>query len=114
VKGLLGLLFLVLFVWISLAATAKRLHDLNLSDAWLVAVIGGPILLVLVLFVMAAIAGGIVVISDRLADVAFGGYAVLTLVLVCGWFVIAFGFPLMIGFWPGTVGPNRFGPDPLG
>ncbi len=48
ITGLLGVLFLIAWNWIGLAASAKRLHDLDRSGAWLLVFIGVPILLGLV------------------------------------------------------------------
>ena len=79
-------------IWIGLALSAKRLHDRDKSAWWL-----------LVFYAMPAILS---TAADRMEDV---GFIVLH--------VISFGISVWafveLGCLRGTVGPNRYGPDPL-
>jgi uncharacterized membrane protein YhaH (DUF805 family) len=97
-----------------LAAGAKRLHDLNRTAAWLVVFYLGPVLLVVVFFIVAgADVMGALVSNDSLdgstlARVGATGGIVFLLAFLLGiWALIWFGC------LRGTVGPNQYGPDPL-
>jgi uncharacterized membrane protein YhaH (DUF805 family) len=79
--------------WTLSAAAIKRLHDRNKSGWWIVPLLIAPILL-----------GKI---SDRLDAPAMATVVDLTYLALCLW-----GF-IELGFRKGTVGPNRFGADPL-
>jgi uncharacterized membrane protein YhaH (DUF805 family) len=101
-------------LWISLAAGAKRLHDLNRSAAWLVVFVGAPILLIIIFFGIAGMSVGAALISGQELDPAelarIGGVGLIIGVLylaVVVWALIWFGC------LRGTVGPNQYGPDPL-
>ena len=85
----------------SLAVQVRRLHDTNRSGWWLM-IYFGPYLCSILVSVAAAAAG-----QDSLAMVGLGG--VFSLVSFVGWVALIVFYCL-----PGTVGPNRFGPDPLG
>ena len=93
--GMWGALLLIIpfylaLVWVQICLTVKRLHDLNKSGWWLVGAMA-------VSFVAGAITG----MGDIMALVAI---ALNVLLLVYG---------LWLLFWPGTVGDNQYGPDPL-
>jgi uncharacterized membrane protein YhaH (DUF805 family) len=88
-------IILVLYIpliWIGLALSAKRLHDRDKSAWWLLVFYALPTVLSTA--------------ADRTEDVQF---IILHL--------ISFGITVWalveIGCLPGTVGPNRYGPDPL-
>lgn len=80
---------LVLVVaWLSLAAIVRRLHDLGLPGSWIL--ISIPV-------------NFVVTIGLGADDASFPVRQVITAVLV-----------LLVGLLDGSVGPNRFGPDPRG
>jgi len=89
--AILIILYLPLF-WVSLALGAKRLHDRDKSAWWLALIYLGP-----------GIASGI---GDQMDSMGF----VLHLVA----FAITVWAFVELGCLRGTVGPNRYGPDPLG
>ncbi|NIX76107.1 DUF805 domain-containing protein [Microvirga terricola] len=77
----------------SLVTIIKRLQDCDLSGWWMFAPVAAiPVLVV----------GSILHLSSflMLGWIAFGGLSI--------WLFV------QVGFLRGTVGPNRFGPDPLG
>jgi uncharacterized membrane protein YhaH (DUF805 family) len=115
VGSLVNLVVAILLLWISLAAGSKRLHDLDRSGAWLVLFVGGPILLMAAFIIYAGVTIGL----EGLADVEALDMSVLT--RVGGAAAIFFFLYLALVIWAlvwfgclrGTLGPNRFGPDPL-
>ncbi len=114
ITGLLGVLFLIAWNWIGLAASAKRLHDLDRSGAWLLVFIGVPILLGLVAIGIVGIAAGAAIMAGQMPEqaelVRLGSMA---LILALIWFAVGVWALVWFGCLPGTRGPNRFGPDPL-
>lgn len=93
----------LLSIWPSLAGTIKRLHDRDRSGWW----IGG-------FYLLSAIFGGVAVmmaLTNPSSAAAIG-----MPIMVGGIVMAAYGIWLLVetGFLRGTVGPNRFGPDPLG
>lgn len=69
----------------------------------------GAVIVAGLLTFLAAISGWIVA-AQRCRDFGWTGWAVLiTLLPAIGWL-----FGLALIFIPGTLGPNRYGPDPLG
>lgn len=69
----------------------------------------GAVIIAGILTFLAAISGWIVA-AQRCRDFGWTGWAVLiTLLPAVGWL-----FGLALIFIPGTLGPNRYGPDPLG
>jgi uncharacterized membrane protein YhaH (DUF805 family) len=118
VAGLLAFIAWIIVMWISLAAGAKRLHDLNKSGAWLVLFVGGPILLLLVFIAMAGMSVGTALLTggDLSQEVLLGLIAQLGgigLLLSVLWLVLAIWGLIWFGCLRGTVGPNQYGPDPL-
>jgi uncharacterized membrane protein YhaH (DUF805 family) len=102
-------------LWISLAAGAKRLHDLNRTGAWLVLFYLGPMVLIGVFIgvigmdVMAALVTDQNLDAASLARIGTAGIVVGVLGLILAiWALIWFGC------LRGSVGPNQYGPDPLG
>ena len=91
------LILLVIFyipaLWIGLALGAKRLHDRNKSAWWL-----------LVFYLVPAILQGV---GQQTGDVAG------LILLVAGVAISIWAF-IELGCLRGTVGPNQYGPDPLG
>lgn len=98
--ALYGLVSLALLIP-SLAVTVRRLHDTNRSGKWLLALVGGYVLM-LVGTMMAAGSPDNPGLGGIIAMVA--GIAVLILALVL----------LVFMFLEGTRGPNNYGPDPKG
>ncbi len=92
--GPVGRLLFLLSVWPVMVSQVKRLHDLD-HPGWLVG----------------AFYGGIFapVVVPALGDVALilGKIPLLVLILMVFWYGIK------ISFFRGTIGPNRYGPDPL-
>jgi uncharacterized membrane protein YhaH (DUF805 family) len=78
-------------VWISLAVSAKRLHDRDKSAWWL-----------LLFWLLPSV-------LERMADRTEGFGIVFTLasIALSIWAIVE------MGFLRGTAGPNRYGPDPL-
>jgi uncharacterized membrane protein YhaH (DUF805 family) len=112
ISGLVSLLSL----WPMLAGSIKRLHDRNRSGWWigafyLVSAVVGVIAFVMLAGVLAGL------YEMRRDGVAPEMAPAAILVLVAGGLVV-FGFAMWLfietGFLRGTLGPNRFGPDPLG
>jgi uncharacterized membrane protein YhaH (DUF805 family) len=96
VEALLGgavvyLILLVPLIWIGLALGAKRLHDRDKSAWWLLVFYLAPAVL------------------QNVADQAGGAGWLLSLLA----FAINIWMIVELGFLRGTVGPNRYGPDPL-
>jgi uncharacterized membrane protein YhaH (DUF805 family) len=114
IMALVGFIIALVLLWISLAAGAKRLHDLDRTAAWLVVFIGVPILLILILIAYIVITAGAAVLTEQTLDASLwaqlGGAALIFLVLYLAVFIWAL---IWLGCLAGTPGPNRFGPDPL-
>ena len=96
----------------SLAVTARRLHDTDRTAWWmlfyLVPIVGFIILAIVTLSLL-----GINAFDPlQVNDVGWGVVGILFLVWLLGsiaaWIVL-----LVFQIMPGTVGPNRYGPDPL-
>ncbi|MGH7055482.1 MAG: DUF805 domain-containing protein [Stellaceae bacterium] len=99
-------IFELLVIWPGIAVLIKRIHDRDKSGA-LVWALYGPMIPEIV---FAIIAIGVAVSGDRSAAVglfAVAGVLGLITVLVGIWFFIEFGC------MRGTIGANRFGPDPV-
>jgi uncharacterized membrane protein YhaH (DUF805 family) len=94
---LLGVIFgvvVILLLWNMLALAAKRLHDLNKSAWWIV-----PYYVLPSILQLPASLSTVLPATNLLLD--------LISVAISAWVLVE------LGFLPGTVGPNRFGPDPL-
>jgi uncharacterized membrane protein YhaH (DUF805 family) len=100
----MGLLVPVVLMlgYCQLAIGAKRLHDRNKSAWWLLVIIVGS-----GLFEFATIYN-VPGIGTEEDPTALGQGLMVFSVLVCLWFFVE------LGFFKGSQGPNRFGPDPLG
>jgi uncharacterized membrane protein YhaH (DUF805 family) len=121
--GVIAILFLVvslLSFWIGLASGAKRLHDRDKSAAWLWLFYGFPILMSLVFFAIAGAALYKILVPGQLEQ---SEAAIMEAITTYGAPIAIIGLAaLVIGIWAliwlgclrGTMGPNRFGPDPLG
>ena len=91
---ILWVLFWLATLWPNIAVLVKRIHDRN-KTGWLVLAYWLPAGLQTILF-----------IADKSDNVA-GSLIRLITVAVGIWFFIEFGC------MRGTVGPNRYGPDPV-
>jgi uncharacterized membrane protein YhaH (DUF805 family) len=113
IGSLVTLAALIPQVWIYLAAGVKRLHDLNRTGAWLVVFLLGPVVLVILFFVIVGM-DVLVAIANQdldaatLARVGITGAIMGLLVFILGIWAL-----IWLGCLRGTVGPNQYGPDPL-
>ena len=94
-------------LWPQIAITAKRFHDRNMSGWWQIlfniAIFGGTMTLG-VANSSGAFAAGADLDSEQLT-MLLGGLALI---------LVSAGIELVIlGFMPGTKGPNKYGDDPL-
>lgn len=91
--------------WPQIALTSKRFHDRNMSGWWQIP------------FNIAVAAGAFFAYSASLEIDASGGFdpsVTAPLLIGVGLLLIAGGAELVIlGFLPGTRGPNKYGDDPL-
>jgi uncharacterized membrane protein YhaH (DUF805 family) len=87
---LIALLYIPL-IWVGLAVGAKRLHDRDKSAWWLLLFYAAPSLL-----------------SSVANHMESGGF----LLHLAGFAITVWAF-VELGCLRGTVGPNRYGPDPL-
>jgi uncharacterized membrane protein YhaH (DUF805 family) len=76
--------WLLMIIWPATAITVKRLHDINLSGWWLLGVLG--------------LTTGISILPGTLPKMAAQ--------------LVALAIAVGLMSWPGTNGPNRFGPKP--
>lgn len=98
-------LFNLLALWPGIAVLVKRIHDRNKSGG-LVWALYAPLLTAIVVTILAII--GAVMNSGEAGGLGFLAGALWFLVIgVAIWFFVEFGC------LRGTVGPNRFGPDPV-
>ena len=100
----------IVMLWVWFAAGAKRLHDLNRTGAWVVLLVGGPFLVLGIVFVPRALQSWLGLTPDEAKRI--GDPVVLVGFLIC--FATSIWGSIWLGCFPGTVGPNRYGPDPLG
>ena len=97
--GILGLLWSLATLVPNIAVAMRRLHDTDRTGWWLLL----PVIpYVIGLVIMLAAAAG-----QNLGLIAIGG--IFSLIGLVGAIVLLVFYCL-----PGTPGPNRFGPDPLG
>lgn len=104
--NILHTIFLLLVLWPGIAALVKRIHDRDKSGAlvWLLYV---PMILAIVLTIATLIAA--------FAD-GIGGAAALGVMSAISWgavVVVGVWFFIEFGCLRGTIGPNRYGPDPV-
>lgn len=97
---LAALLFGLVWLYPSFALNVKRAHDRN-RPTWLVAAFFGLLFLINLIQVFDL---------DQIDDKP----TALFLFTGIPWFLLAMFFLVDLGFLRGTVGPNRYGPDPLG
>ena len=97
--GILGGLWSLGTLIPSIAVGVRRLHDTNRSGWWILLPLG-PYLVGIVLMIMAALSGSLGLVG--LAGI------LMMIGLVCAIVLLVF-YCL-----PGTPGPNKYGPDPMG
>jgi uncharacterized membrane protein YhaH (DUF805 family) len=97
--------FNLLVLWPGIAVLVKRIHDRNKSGAlvWMLYV---PLLVAIVCTIIAII-GAVLSSGDAGVLGLFAGALWVLVIGVAIWFFIEFGCVR------GTIGPNRFGPDPV-
>ena len=108
----LGPIYALALLLPSLAVTARRLHDTNRTAWWmllyLIPVLGFIVLLITAL----ALLGSNAFDPWQANEVEWGVIGILFLiwlfVSIAAWIAL-----LVFQILPGTVGPNRYGPDPL-
>jgi uncharacterized membrane protein YhaH (DUF805 family) len=113
VGGLVTLAALIPQVWIYLAASVKRLHDLNRTGAWLVLFVLGPVVLVILFFVIAGMDVLLALGSGDLDGAALARVGAIGLIVGLLVFILGIWALIWFGCLRGTVGPNQYGPDPL-
>lgn len=99
-------LFQLLVLWPGIAILIKRIHDRNKSG-WLVWVLYGPMipLILLVIVTIIALAVHALHVAGMLGSIT--GALGIIMFAVAIWFFIEFGC------MRGTIGVNRYGPDPV-
>ena len=105
-SGLLGGLFELGVIVPSLALGVRRLHDINRTGWWLLLVFG--------FFPIAAIGGGILLVSFFLLN-NFLILTVLGFAMVIGGGILGLIGIIVLIVWAikqGDTGPNKYGPDP--
>jgi uncharacterized membrane protein YhaH (DUF805 family) len=95
VGGVVGVTAVVAFLVAVLALAARRLHDRGKSAWWL-----------LIMYVPLVVLSGLGQVASISSPEAGAGFALLSLPFSV-WILVE------LGCLRGTVGPNRFGPDPL-
>lgn len=91
---ILAVIIYILFIISGFSVAAKRLHDRNKSGWW-----------ILIFYVLPGVLEG----GGR----ASGSYSENQILSLIGFAISVWAF-VELGCLRGTVGPNRFGPDPLG
>lgn len=98
-QRLLSFALQLVFVYPSAALMVKRLHDRNRPGAFA--------LLLLVPFVTVGLTDLYGITGNALSPNAYDVILTGILLIVSIWFLVE------LGFLRGTIGPNRYGPDPL-
>jgi uncharacterized membrane protein YhaH (DUF805 family) len=102
----ISVIFQLIVLWPGIAVLIKRIHDRNKSG-WLVWLLYGPAIAAFIFTVAAVIA---MFASGESAGWALGVVAAIFWVAVVAigiWFFVEFGC------MRGTIGENRYGPDPV-
>jgi uncharacterized membrane protein YhaH (DUF805 family) len=94
------------FLWCGFALSVKRAQDRNLHYLFVAAYFG---LLALLTSVQASTKGGI---SDKMMDPSIAPRILVGIVSVVFIAYVVFLF-VQLGCLRGTIGPNKYGPDPL-
>lgn len=116
VTGLFGVLALIgvaslIFLIPNLAVLTRRLHDINLSGWWISLLLPSYISAAMAIFSVINIISAAGSGADLQAvESAMVAAAASSLISVVGALCNLVLFVMCV--WPGTIGPNRFGPDP--
>jgi uncharacterized membrane protein YhaH (DUF805 family) len=94
-----GLIALLLMLTSNVAVSRKRLHDRGKSGWWLLLFFVGPIIL--------QAAGTVAVFHGQSLGGSFETVCAIASFAIFVWMIVE------LGCLAGTVGPNRYGPDPL-
>ena len=113
VGNLVSLVAVIPQIWIALAAGAKRLHDLNRTAAWLVLFVLGPVVLIILFFVIAGMDVVLALATGDLDAATLARVGAIGAILGLLWLILAIWALIWLGCLRGTVGPNQYGPDPL-
>jgi uncharacterized membrane protein YhaH (DUF805 family) len=113
VGNLVSLAAVIPQIWIALAAGAKRLHDLNRTAAWLVLFVLGPVVLIILFFVIAGMDVVFALATGDLDAATLARVGAIGAILGLLWLILAIWALIWFGCLRGTVGPNQYGPDPL-
>lgn len=114
VVGIIMMIFSLVAIWPSIAILVKRIHDRNKSG-WLCLALYIPTILFTISLV-AWIAAAVVAVASGKSDAAaatVGGFVVIVGILGVISAGIAIWFFVEFGCMRGTIGENRFGPDPV-
>jgi uncharacterized membrane protein YhaH (DUF805 family) len=95
-----ALIFSLIWLYPTFALNVKRAHDRN-RPTWLMAIF----FTLLVIMILMQVFG-----LDQAGDEPTTAF----LIVGISWFALAAFFFVDLGFLRGTVGTNRYGPDPLG
>jgi len=99
----LGSIVDLAFSYPEFASPLKRAHDRNLPTWWIAALFVGSVLLDFL-----TVTG----VNTELGDMSHPNLIGVILTIPMG--ILSLVLLIDLGFRPGTKGPNRFGPDPLG
>lgn len=103
ILGLVGLIALPVYigvVWASVCVGSKRFHDRNMSGWWV-------LWFMLIGIAIVVLQQGAILVMGPEA----GAIVILLLSLVS--LIASIAQLVILGFLPGTKGPNQYGPDPL-
>ena len=103
----IGVVYLV-FIYLQLAVAVKRCHDRNKSGWWCLLFL--PSILAAIYVNYSLFRNGILSVTELMGEPAFLTAYVILAIAGFGAFV---WWLIDLGVLKGTVGPNRFGPDPL-
>ena len=108
----LGPIYALVLLLPSLAVTARRLHDTNRTAWWMLLYLIPVLGFIVLVTVALALLGTNAFDPWQANDVEWGVIGILflvwLLVSIAAWIAL-----LVFQIMPGTVGPNRYGPDPL-
>ncbi len=112
ISGILTI-FVLVALWPSIAILVKRIHDRN-KPGWLCLVLYVPTVLFMVLLIV-LIAGSVIEAARTGAYTppAVGALAIVVGLLALTSAGVGLWFFIEFGCLRGTVGPNRYGPDPV-
>ena len=105
IAGILYVVFSIAVTWVQVCVSAKRFHDRNMSGWWVL----WSMLIILAMYAIMGFGAFLMESSGGSNPIggilmAVGGFAV---------FAVAIALFVILGFLPGTKGPNQYGPDPL-